>query len=193
MSSKESPVAAESAKLMEGKNNDGFPEEDKRSLCSRLCSACCSRCCRLLLAFILFPFVIVMTLLAVIVWLLLLPCKYIVAIWHAISIVDNFHSQHWLNARHQMSSRTINGGKTDISFVNLDWNSLNSLMALIITALLWKIWISFIRNKVISLFCMWIEKYIKKWNMTLVEPNSFCTTPYLGSAALSFHNVSIFD
>jgi len=73
----EKPVsAAEAAKLMEAgqRDADQLPF-DNRSLCERFWSACCDRCCRCMLAIILFPFVIVLTILAFIVWLILLPRK----------------------------------------------------------------------------------------------------------------------
>lgn len=65
----------ESAKLVEGKKDDGsdsFEEDKSHNSCSR----CCAGCCRLLFAILLFPFVFVLTVLAIIVWLILCPRKY---------------------------------------------------------------------------------------------------------------------
>lgn len=78
MTDKKPPEDVESTKLVKEKKDETIQED--QDLCSRICSACCSaccdRCCRLLLAVLLLPFVIVLTLLALIVWLILLPRKY---------------------------------------------------------------------------------------------------------------------
>jgi hypothetical protein len=64
----------ESAKLVEGRRDDDEDSlyEDKSQ---NGCWKCCSGCCRFLLSILLFPFVFVLTLLAILVWLILCPSK----------------------------------------------------------------------------------------------------------------------